>query len=100
MPSLGLGVEGCLFRQLRTEKLLRILRQVPAQFPGWDTLQWTSGDRLEPPPRWEGEGRSWEKGGGRGQGPLKAGPGSSGSAGAGQQSQAGLAVTHDPPSLL
>lgn len=35
-------------------------------------MKWTSGDRLEPPPRWEGAGRSWEKGGGRGQGPLKA----------------------------
>lgn len=38
VPSLGLGV-GCLSRQLRTEKLLGFLKQVPAWFPGWDTLQ-------------------------------------------------------------
>jgi hypothetical protein len=39
VPNLGLEVEGCLSRQPRTVKLQGFPRQVPAWFPGWDTLQ-------------------------------------------------------------
>lgn len=55
-------------------------------------MKWTSGGRLEPPPRWEGAGRSWEKGGGRGQGPLKAEPGG--------RARQGWHLPTTPPSLL
>lgn len=100
VPSLGLEIEGCLSRQQKTVKLLGFPRQVTAWFPEWDTLQvtnWTGGDRLEPPPWWEGAGRSWAKGRGRGQGPLKAEPGLCGSAGPGGRARLGW---HSPTSPI
>jgi hypothetical protein len=60
-------------------------------------VQCNSGHWLDPPPGWEGVGRYWEKGGGRGQGPLKAESARSGSTGAQPQRQAGLAPTTPPP---
>lgn len=97
MPHISLEVEGCLSRQPRI-KAARI-SEAGACLASRMEMKWTSGGRLEPPPWWEGAGRPWEKGGGRGQGPLKAEPGRSGSAGARRQSPAGLALTHDPPFL-
>lgn len=94
VPRINLEVEGCLSRQPRI-KAARISEAGACLASGME-MKWTSGGRLEPPPRWEGAGRSWEKGGGRGQGPLKAEP-----AFWQRRSQAaepaGLALTHDPP---
>lgn len=63
-----------LIQAARTVKLQGFPKQVPAWFPGWDTLQWSNGTVVtaRSPARVGGGGTALGKGGGRGQGPLKA----------------------------
>lgn len=89
-----------LIQAARTVKLQGFPKQVPAWFPGWDTLQWSNETVVtaRSPARVGGGGTvlgEGREGGARDH--LRRSQGGSGSPGAGQRRLAGPALTLDPP---